>query len=431
MIYSLDKEARRLGPNGKANPMKTEITDIIASYHDEILDFTKTLVNIPTENPPGASYQMCVDVLTRKLREIGLDCTVVKVPYAGEQNIEGALFERKHFPRYSLLSFYGTGEKTLYFHGHYDVVPAASEAQFRSYVKDGCLFGRGSSDMKGGLAAMIYAVKAIKACGINLNGKIGLTIVPDEETGGGLGSQYLLDAGLLGKEGIGMLTPEPTDGAIWNANRGAISLRVAVKGNPAHIGLHYQGINAFEKMLIVANALRELKTEVESQKTSFKIEPEEARGSILLLGGRCEGGTNFNLVPAECSFTVDRRVNPEEDLKVEKERLFAVFERLRREGIKLDVEILQEGRSAAVSENDPLAQSLVKSVEAVIGKPPVLEMCPGLLEIRFYAQQGIPALAYGPGILSVSHGPKEFVKIKDIYNCATIYALTAMRLLAS
>src|SRR5262249_10490433 len=207
------------------------------------------------------------------------------------------------------------------------------------------LFGRGSSDMKGGLVSMVYAVKAIKAAGIELQGKICLVMVPDEETGGLYGSRHLTDAGLLGEQGIGMLTPEPTSGIIWNGNRGAISLRVKVKGKPAHVGLHYKGVNAFEQMLLVADALKDLKSEIEARKTAYKIEPEAARRSILLMGGRCEGGTNFNLVPDQCSFTVDRRINPEEDLIAEKERLLSVFDQLRRRGIDLDVEIFQEARS--------------------------------------------------------------------------------------
>jgi acetylornithine deacetylase/succinyl-diaminopimelate desuccinylase-like protein len=127
---------------------------------------------------------------------------------------------------------------------------------------------------------------------------------------------------------------------------------------------------------------------------------------------------------------VDRRINPEEDLETEKQRLLMLFDRLRRDGMHLDVEILQEGSSAGFSEDDPVAQALAESVEAITGKPPSFEMCPGLLEIRFYAQQGIPAFAYGPGLLSVSHGPNEFVKLDDIYTCTAIYALTAIRLLA-
>ena len=276
---------------------------------------------------------------------------------------------------------------------------------------------------------MIYSVKAMKDCGIGLDGKIGLIIVPDEETGGAMGSQYLVDKGMLGADGIGMLMPEATSGKIWNANRGAISIRVTVKGRPAHVALQYQGINAFEQMLVVANALLKLKSEVESRNTDLKIEPYDARGSILLIGGRCEGGTNFNLVPGECSFTLDRRINPEEDLEIEKQKLLTLFEKMRREGIVLEVEVLQEGRSSSSPEDSALGQALLEIVEAVTGKRPSFEMCPGLLENRFYAHQGIPAFAFGPGVMSVTHAPDEFVIIDDIYDYAVIYALTAMRLL--
>jgi len=402
--------------------IKNLILDAISSFHAEILDFTKSLVSIPTENPPGKSYKACVDVIANKLHEIGLDYTVIEVPDMPDRN---------PFPRYCLLSFLGKGKRTLYFHGHYDVVPAQKNTQFHPYVEDSKLYGRGSSDMKSGLAAMIFAVKALKECNVELNGRIGLIIVPDEETGGKRGSQYLVETGLLGKDGIGMLMPEPTNDMIWNANRGAISLRITVKGKPAHVGLHYQGINAFERMIVVANALLELKVDVESRKTEFKIEPEAARRSILLIGGKFEGGTNFNITPAECSFTVDRRINPEEDFETEKQRLFDLFDRLRRDGIDLDIEVLQEGISAGFPEDHPVAKTLATSVKLITGKLPSFEMCPGLLELRFYAQKGIPSFAYGPGLLSVSHGPNEFVNIEEIYNCAAIYALTAAHLLTS
>jgi succinyl-diaminopimelate desuccinylase len=103
---------------------------------------------------------------------------------------------------------------------------------------------------------------------------------------------------------------------------------------------------------------------------------------------------------------------------------------LRQEGIDLEVEILQEGRSTGLPEDDPVARVLAESVEAITGKRAPFEMCPGFLESRFYAQQGIPAFGYGPGILSVSHRPDEFIRLKDIYDCAAIYALSAAQLLA-
>jgi succinyl-diaminopimelate desuccinylase len=122
---------------------------------------------------------------------------------------------------------------------------------------------------------------------------------------------------------------------------------------------------------------------------------------------------------------VDRRINPEEDAETEKRRLLDILSGLRRDGIDHEVEILQEGSSSGVPEEHPFARRLAQTVESVTGKLPGFEMCPGLLETRFYAQRGIPAFAYGPGLLAVSHGPKEFVPIRNIRDCAAVYALVA------
>jgi succinyl-diaminopimelate desuccinylase len=317
----------------------------------------------------------------------------------------------------------------VHFHGHYDVVPRSVDGQFEPAIKGGNLFGRGSSDMKSGLAAMIFAVKAIRQAGLQLKGRIGLTIVPDEETGGARGSAYLAHCGLLGKDSVGMVTAEPTSGVVWNANRGAISLRVTMKGKPAHVGLSYQGINAFEQMLVVGRELEKLKTEIGARETAYRIEPQAARRSILMMGGECRGGSNFNLVPDNCSFTVDRRINPEEDLAVEKQRLMDLFARLQADGIEHEIEIFQEAPSSGVAEDHPFALSLANAIQAVTGKPAAFEMCPGLLENRFYAQRGVPAFAYGPGLLSVSHGPHEFVPLANISDCAAVYALLAREVL--
>ena len=92
--------------------------------------------------------------------------------------------------------------------------------------------------------------------------------------------------------------------------------------------------------------------------------------------------------------------------------------------------MLQAAPSAGVAETEPVAQALARSIEAVGESRPAFRLCPGLLEIRFYAEQGIPAFAYGPGLLSVSHGPEEYVRVDDIVDCAAVYALTAVELLA-
>ena len=285
--------------------------------------------------------------------------------------------------------------------------------------------------MKGGIVAMLYAIRALKECGADLHGRIGLTLVPNEETGGQGGSGWLAQKGLLGRDGIGMLLAEPTSGVVWNANRGAISLRVQVFGKSAHVGLQHHGQNAFERMVCVVEQLQALKSEVEQRVTSLAIGAEQSRNSILMLGGQSGGGANFNVVPERCWFTVDRRINPEEDLATEKARLLGVLEDCKRQGIPLEWEVLQEGKSAACKENEMLGEALSESIAAVTGQSPHFEMCPGLLETRFYGERGIPAYAYGPGLLSVAHGPNEYVDLRKVIEVAAIYALTAMKMLSA
>jgi acetylornithine deacetylase/succinyl-diaminopimelate desuccinylase-like protein len=226
-----------------------------------------------------------------------------------------------------------------------------------------------------------------------------------------------------------MLTPEPTSGVVWNANRGAITVRVAVRGREAHVGLMHQGRNAFEDAMRVVAGLQKLARRVGRRRTRFRVTPDAARRSLMLIGGRVEAGSNFNVVPGRCVFTVDRRMNPEEDFDAERQALFEVFAEARRAGISLDVETFQEGRPSGTPEATPLGRALSTHVRAVTGRAPKFEMCPGLLEIRFYADQGMPAYAYGPGLLSISHGPKEFVHTDRIVECAAIYARTAATVL--
>jgi succinyl-diaminopimelate desuccinylase len=360
----------------------------------EMIALTSELIAVATENPPGIRYTQCRRLLLARLKQLG---------FATRVHGECILAQIKP-----------AATRTLCFHGHYDVVPAQSREQFTPVLKGANLSGRGSSDMKSGLVAMIYAAKALEECDAKLNGGVTLVLVPDEETAGPRGSRALLRAGLLGRDAIGMLTAEPTGGVIWNANNGAISLRVTVRGKPAHVSLQHLGVNAFENTLTIARPL-----------LAYKRRVERRAGSIMLIGGRSEGGANFNVVPGEFSFTIDRRITPAEDFQREKQKLRA-FLNAALPGAA--IEVFQEGASASTPPNGPLAQALAESVHQVTKKRPKIEALHGLLETRFYAAQGIPALAYGPGLLTVSHGPNEFVPVRNIEQCAEIYALTALRL---
>jgi acetylornithine deacetylase/succinyl-diaminopimelate desuccinylase family protein len=367
-----------------------------------MLELTTRLIAIPSENPPGNHYDECVRILIEELNSLGFD----------DVRRKGA----------SVLASAGSGPRTLYFSGHYDVVPAQSSDQFQPRVEGANLIGRGSSDMKSGLAAMIHAAAAARDEGCLRNGRIGVVLVPDEETAGPRGSRDLDSRGLLGRDGVGMLTPEPTGGVIWNANRGAISLRATMRGKAAHVGRQFDGVNAFERSLPAIVRLADIKKKVELRETEQNIAPAAARKSILLLGGRVEAGTNFNVTPEFCSFTIDRRLNPEENQEEAKRELRDALE-------GFEIEVLQEEPAAATSAGNQLGVILSRHIATVTGKEPSFEMCPGLLETRFYAARGIPAFAYGPGLLTVSHGPNEFVPIRNISNCALVYALTAADML--
>ncbi len=393
----------------------------VRELRDEMIDFTSELVAVASENPPGSEYPKCVHVIESRLRALGLASD--RVPYRPQRNT------RDESGAAVVMSAVGSGQRTLYFSGHYDVVPVNTAGQCRPVRRGKTLFGRGTADMKGGLASMLYAAVALQRVRAPLDGRVRLVFVPDEETGGQRGSGFLAATKRLGSNGIGMLTPEPTSGVVWNANRGALTIRVTVHGREAHVGLMHQGRNAFEDALRVVAGLQRLGRRVRRRRTRFRVTPDAARRSLMLIGGQVEAGSNFNVVPGRCAFTVDRRMNPEEDFDSEREALFDVFAEARRAGVSLDVEVLQEGQPSGISEATTLGRALGAHVRAVTGTAPTFEMCPGLLEIRFYAEHGMPAYAYGPGLLAVSHGPKEFVHVDRIVECAAIYARTAATVL--
>jgi succinyl-diaminopimelate desuccinylase len=388
---------------------------------DEMAVLLADLVSVPTENPPGRYYQEFAELFESHATRLGLRCERLEP----RLRRSGAV---AHDTPPCISVSYGEGKRTFYFHGHYDVVPAQYEKQFRPQRKEHFVFGRGACDMKGGIVSMLYTILALRECGVELDGKVQLILVPDEETGGARGSAKLAEQGSLGRNGVGMLLAEPTSGVVWNANRGAISLRVQVFGKSAHVGLQHHGENAFERMHTVVQRLQELKREVEQRTTSANTGAGQSPHSILMLGGQSGGGTNFNVVPESCWFTIDRRINPEENLGEEKAKLIDALKECQRQGIPLEWEILQGGNSASTNQEESTGRALAQAIQEVTGKSASFELCPGLLETRFYAAQGIPSYAYGPGLLSVAHGPNEYVDLRRVTECAAIYALTAAKL---
>jgi succinyl-diaminopimelate desuccinylase len=396
---------------------KESIVRFVADAHTQMTHILSDLVGIPTLNPPGRAYKQCVHYLSKLLNAWSIEHDVISI-------------SKGRFPRYALLGEIGKGKKSLHLHGHYDVVPPDSPGQFNPIVKGKRLYGRGASDMKSGLVAILYSLLYFKRKGKGLKGRLSFCFVPDEESGGRLGTQYLLQSGLLPHPSLGMLMPEPTGGVVWNANKGALTYRITVRGKPAHVALESQGSNAFETMIRVAQSILDLKKNVRERKTSLPVSPPEARQSVLLTGGMSGSGLNFNIVPDKAFFTIDRRINPEEKLSEAKQELMDIFEDARQKGIELEVETLQEGDSSSTTTNSTLALALKDSTLKVTEEIPSFELCPGLCEIRFFNGQGIPAYAYGPGLLEVSHGPEEYVRIPDMWRCTEVYIRTIIQLLS-
>lgn len=382
---------------------------------DEMAALLEDLVAIDTENPPGRRLGRCGRLLRDVMAGLGFSPALIELPPS--RGLEEPCLLRG--------SVGGDGH-TVYFHGHFDVVPAQVPAQFRPLRADGRIVGRGAADMKGGLVSMLYAGAAARELGLLGDGRIVFHFVCDEETGSVAGSGHLRQAGMIDPGAVAMVTAEPTGGVVWHASRGAITLRIDVQGRTAHAGQAHLGVNAFEHMIRIAEPLTKLAHELLERRTAYPLESEEARGSMLVVGGASGSGANFNVVPGAAWFSVDRRFNPEEDLEEELARLVtAIEDAAARAGAEVDVTVLQRQPAAGTDRRHPTAVALARCAEAIEGAAPRFEMCPGVLETRWYAQLGIPAFAYGAGRLGVSHGPEEYIDEAAMLRCAAVYALFA------
>jgi succinyl-diaminopimelate desuccinylase len=392
--------------------MSCDVQTWLDERADEMAALVEALVRIPTENPPGRQLGPCAAVLRDALERLGFSPEVIEIP-------AGAGLEEPAIVRGTV----GDGPLVLYYHGHFDVVPAQSRSQFEPVRRDGRIVGRGAADMKGGLASMLYGAAAARDLGLLDGRRIVFHLVCDEETGSTAGSGHLREAGLIEPGAVAMLTAEPTGGAIWHACRGAITLRVRTTGREAHVGYAHEGVNAFEQMIHIAEPLTRLSHELLDKRTGFPVERPEAAGSMLVVGGEAGAGAGFNVVPGSAWFSIDRRFNPEEDLEEEVARLTGLIERAANAaGARIDIEVLQAQPSGSTDQHHPAAQALARCVEAVEGAAATFRLCPGVLDTRWYSQLGIPAFAYGGGRLDVSHGPNEYIEEAAMRRCAAVYA---------
>lgn len=392
------------------------IRDWVEPRAEEMAALLAELVSMDTENPPGRGLGRCAARLHEVMDGLGF---AEIIPLEPHEQLEQPCVVRGRA---------GDGAKLIYYHGHFDVVPAQSRSQFTAERRNGRMYGRGTADMKGGIVAMLYGAAAARDLGLLSGGRIVFHLVCDEETGSDAGSGHLQKAGLIDTTALAMITAEPTAGAIWHASRGAITMRVGIKGMEAHVGQAHLGDNAFAHMVDIAAPLTELARELLEKHTAFPMENEDAKGSMMVVGGASGSGANFNAVPGSAWFSIDRRFNPEEDVEEEVARLTEVINgAAMASGANVSIEILQRQPSGSTSADGPMARTLAMSIAEIDGATPVFELCPGILETRWYAQLGVPAFGYGAGRLDVSHGPGEYIDEATMRRCAAVYALFAAR----
>ncbi|MCP3798391.1 M20/M25/M40 family metallo-hydrolase [Allokutzneria sp. A3M-2-11 16] len=380
----------------------------LAPRADEMAELLTRLIAIDSENPPGRELGRCARAVHEAMDVLGLGPDIVELAPARE-------LEEPSIVRGSV----GDGPKLLYFHGHFDVVPAQDRRQFTAERRDGKIIGRGSADMKGGIVSMLYGAAAARDLGLLGDGRIVLHLVCDEETGSVTAAGHLREAKLIDPRALAMVTAEPSGGKIWNSARGALSLRVEVRGLEAHVGQADRGVNAFQHMLHIARPVENYAREM------------TAKGSRLVVGGLFGGGSNFNVVPGSAFFTVDGRYDPDEDLDRELDHLTAAVKEAAAEiGAKVSIEVTQRQPPAHTDASHSAATALAEVVAEVEGEAR-FEMCAGILETRWYSQLGIPAFGYGAGRLEVAHGPDEYVDEAAMRRCSAVYALYAGRMFAA
>jgi len=406
----------------------------VDSLEDYLISLAKDLISIPTVNPPGLNYEECVRFLAGKLKEIGLNVEYVRVP---NEKLPELAPQGSGLPRVNLIASHTFDESgpTLHFNGHYDVVPATgswSTDPFEPVVKDGKLYGRGSSDMKGGIASMIIAARALIESEVDFNGTISFSLTPDEETDGFAGSGFINQRRMVKADYCIIAEPSGVEN-VFNAHKGSLWLEITALGKTAHGSTPWLGVNAFEKILKIARAIdEELKPMLAKKVSKFQTTSPGGNTATIMLGGIVRGGTSVNTVPERCSFTVDRRFIPEESIDEVKGEIFDLLQKLQDqdEELKIETKILTETDSCYTSLDSPLCMAVVESVAEVTNKKPSVTMCMGSLDMRYFVNAGVPTISYGPGNMQMAHVENECVSIEDLMTSAKVYALATLKLLS-
>ena len=354
-------------------------------------------VNEPGDEKPLAEY---IKVL---LDDIGLE-TVLDDLGNNRANVIGRLK--------------GTGEReTLLFNGHLDTVPSGDiewkHEPYIGHIEDGKIYGRGTADMKGGLAAMLVAVKAIKESGAELKGDFLYTATAGEETDS-IGAVKFVNDGGLDEVGA-IIIGEPSSGKINIAEKGAFWVEITTYGKTAHGAFPNEGINAVVHM----NAFI---SEILSYR--FKYEENPVVGHPTMNISTIKGGVKTNVVPDRCSITIDMRTVPGMDhneiIKDFEKLILRLSEEI--EGFKADIRILNNRAAVETKRTHPfikLAQGTFKEVFGEYTEPQGVNFYTDAS--IFLPAKSVPCIFFGPGESSMAHQPNEYITVESFRQTVQYY----------
>jgi succinyl-diaminopimelate desuccinylase len=319
---------------------------------------------------------------------------------------------------------------TLIFEGHTDVVTAGDRAAwsvdpFGGEIREGLLYGRGATDMKGGLAAMLFAARAIQAAGVEFAGTIRLAILADEE-GLMLGAKSFVADGYL--EGArAAIICEPEGDRVCIAQKGAIRLRIHLSGKMAHGAMPEEGANPLSAMGEVITACRALEREIQEQQPAHPLLGPFYLTPTVALGGEREQG---NVIPASAELLLDIRTTSDQEHAVIHERVAATVARAvaRVPGVVERIEVIDDRPATETDASDPAVRAVIAAHQAEMGQTPPFGGVPGSTDgTIFWAATGIPLVTYGPGPTTLPHQADEYVAIDDVVRYARTYVSAALR----
>ena len=418
---------------------ESAVVSAVEAIADEMIDFLRGLTRIPTVNPPGEEYRAGAEFIGAKLKEFGYACQFVAA--------EGRPEHTPAHPRINVIGHMdGTGRgQRLHFNGHFDVVPVGdgwTVDPFAGVLRDGRLYGRGTSDQKGGIAASIFAIEAIRRAGVRLLGALEQSGTVDEESGGFAGVAWLAQQGLIHKDRTDfVIITEPSNvDRVCIGHRGVYWFKVVQHGRIGHGSMPHLGVSAADHLGDVIHEItHKLKPELAKRKTEMPVEPPGSRFASIninsVFGGQPEEGTQTPCVMDRAGAIFDRRFLAEERLEDVQAEILGLLDGLRSKNpaARYTVEDLMIVRPTQTDPSSVLVRAVSQSIERVLGSRPPLMASPGTYDQKHVNRIGQiqDCIAYGPGILDLAHQPDEYVVVKDVIQSAKVMALTAMSLLGT